>query len=123
MSKKTKTATEKEPKDMYQAKIVQKDNPDNALFAKVEKYTKGFDEAYAEGFLLVEEPVYGKRYKVPMAEFDIKDIPFGDWMNRDEETGMYVDTEYDRYINDEYKAHMKRSEAAGEGIKKHKMFS
>jgi hypothetical protein len=122
MSKKTKVKERKEPKEMYQVKIVQTDNPDNVLFGRVERYTDGFDEAYAEGFLLIEEPVYGKRYKVPMNEFEIIDMPFGDWSKRDKETGMSVDTEYDRYINDEYKKHQARSDAAGEGIKKHKMF-
>jgi hypothetical protein len=107
--------------DMYQVKITQKDNPDNVLFGIVDRFHEQAKELWKENKIVVTEPVYGDQYEVDLNEFDVEEQPLT-WGELDPETRMPIETEYDRYVCKEYKEHLARSDKAGEGVKKHRLF-
>jgi len=109
--------------DLYQIKFWPKGNPDEVFFGKVERYHSEAEKHWAEERqLIVSDAITGQIQLVPFDEIEYEDQPLK-WGEYDEETRMPISTEYDRHILKAYKEHKKRDEEAGEGLKKHRMFS
>lgn len=108
--------------DMYQVKVTQKTDPEHILFGRVDRYHDEVDAMWKDKKIIITEPVYQQQYIIDLRHFDVEDQPFT-WGEMDEETRMPTGSEFDRYIFKEYKEHVKRSDDAGAGIKKHKMFT
>jgi len=111
----------KEIPSCYRIKFWPKTNKKDVRFAKLERYHSEAEKHWAEGNLLVSDAITGNLYLVPFAAIDFEDQPLG-WEERDPETYMSTDTEYDRYINDAYKEQAILSDKAGKGLQVNKMF-
>ena len=95
---------------------------DQVLFGDVDCYSEEAKAYAKKDQIIVTEPVTGDRLLLFLAEIGYEKQPYG-WEEYDEETHMSIDTEFDRYINDEYKKAVKKSDKVGEGLVKNKLFS
>ena len=107
--------------DLYRIKYWPKGHKEIVRFGEVNKYHPQAEEEWEKGNLVVCDALTGKPWLVPVSEMDYEKQDFS-WNKTDPETGFCIDTEFDRYLNDEYKAHSERDKAAGEGLKVHRMF-
>jgi len=95
----------------------------NIRFGNVQQYGEDIEKLWAKGIVTIEDPISGVLQDFRMS--DIKILEEYEWTfgEHDPETHMSIETEYDRYINDAYKEHMKASKEAGKGLQKDKMFT
>ena len=107
---------------MERIKLTAKHDSSIVMFKEVQRYHEDAEELWKERKVILADPITGELNTVCIDDIDYEEYPYS-WGETDPETHMCIETEYDRYINDVYKEHMRVSEEAGEGIHKGKMFS
>jgi hypothetical protein len=115
-------AKKSEIPDLDRIKYWFPNNKSHVFFGDVERYSDEAEAHAKKGQIIVADPITGDRLLLFLAEIEYKKQPFS-WGEYDEETRMPIDTEYDRYINDAYKKAIKKSDAAGKGMVKDKLFT
>lgn len=91
-------------------------------FGEVQKYGSESEKLWAEGKVVIEDPVTGQETLTLLVDIGYEEMPYR-WDKQDSETWLPIDTEYDRYINDAFKEHIRKSDKAGKGIVKDKLFT
>jgi hypothetical protein len=102
----------------YWSKIAKGD----ILFGDVDSYGDEVKAYWKKGQILICDPVTGQDTLADLEAIEYEKQPFG-WTEYDTVTNMSIDTEYDRYINDAYKAAMALSDSLPDGVVKGKLFS
>lgn len=110
-----------EIKNAYQVKLVHKMSPDQVKFGVLQFYDESADELWERDRVLVlEDAVTGALYEFKYDNWDITLMQMT-FDKQDPDTLMSIDTEYDRHLNDAYKAAIKRHNKAGNGVQKGKL--
>jgi len=102
----------------YWAKI----NKSDVRFGEVQKYSDEAKEYWKEGKVLLEDPVTGQVTLAELDAIEYEEQPYN-WDETDPDTYMDIGTEYDRYVNDAFKEHIRKSDEADDGVVKDKMFT
>jgi len=97
-------------------------NDKDIRFGDVSRYSEEAKESWQSRNLLIENPIDGTLMEVPIDDITYEEQPYG-WEEYDPETHNFIDTEYDRYINDSQKEAEKKSVSVGKGVVKDKLFS
>ena len=116
-------AKSNEMPDLYRIKFWFKSNPNIVRYGEVERYSDEAKQAWKNGHkLVVADALTGNLFLVEYdhPEIVIEEQPLG-WSKNDPETHMSIDTDYDRYLNDEFKKALKLHKRAGKGIKVDKL--
>jgi len=108
--------------DIGRIKYWSKLNKKDVRFGEVQRWNDDAEKYWKEGKVLIEDPVTGQETLASLSDIEYEKMPYS-WDEQDPDTYLPTGTEYDRYINDALKEHRRKSDEAGEGLVKDKMFT
>ena len=108
--------------DIGRIKYWSKLNKKDVRFGEVQRWNDDAEKYWKGGKVLIEDPVTGQETLASLSDIEYEKMPYS-WDEQDPDTYLPTGTEYDRYINDALKEHRRKSDEAGEGLVKDKMFT